>query len=83
MKTLEQQVEDQCNKMGYDFAEYDGSHFVVETCDRRVFHTGNHWVTAHINRSRNNALRFILQELAHGTRTDQQPCADDDCEHCK
>jgi hypothetical protein len=83
MATLEERALNQCNKLGYDFAEYDGSHFVVDTCDRRVFHTGNHWITAHINRSRNDALRFILQELEHGTHIDEEPCSDEDCGHCK
>jgi hypothetical protein len=83
MATLEQSAIDLCKKLGYDFAEYEGSHFVVDTCDKRVFHTGNHWITAHINRSRNEALRFILQETAHGTHINQERCADDDCEYCK
>ena len=82
MATKEQQVKTICEKLNFDFAEYDGSHFIVDTCDKRVFHTGNHWITAHINRSRNEALHFILQEMAHGTRIQQESCADHDCEYC-
>jgi hypothetical protein len=79
----EQQVKDLCNKLDYYFTEYDGSHFVVDTCDKRLFHTGNHWITAHINRSRNQAIRFILKEMALGTHIDQDPCDDGDCEYCR
>ena len=90
MATLEQQVKQRCAELGCAFTEYDDSHFLVESGDRRVFASNTHSITAHIDhwstnvsKMRNEALRFLLQEMQDGLWESGEQCDDeDDCDVC-
>ena len=83
MATIEQQVKDHCEKHGYYYEEHGGSHFVVSTMDERKFDNNNHYLTVYIDRTRSEALRYLLRWVKEGTFVNDQPCDDDGCEVCE
>lgn len=90
MKTVEQQVKDKCEQLGCEFIEHQDSHLIVTTGDKRMWGNDSHDIYAHIETwqknptaRRNDALRFILDEMAAGLHSSEGGCADgDDCEYC-
>ena len=90
MATLEQRVKQRCDELGCTFTEYKDSHFLIDSGDRRVFASNSHSITAHIYswstnvaKMRNDALRYMLEELEDGLWDSGEQCDDeDDCEVC-